>query len=1273
MASWLQTHPRLHVLLLALTALCLLALLGGRALFLSLLEVRLGAYLASEHRLLLQQGEFSGSLVADLRLRGLRLVGADGGAGLKELTLDSLRLDYSLLDLLRGREAFLASSRITLRGGAALVDLSGRSGAGSDGDFPLLSLPRSLPRLAGEELSLTLVHGEHRLELAQASLAVGEEVFGQGQPLTVASEELVLTAQGEKRPVHAGRLSFWYRQDALRLRSLVVDGEEIAASGEFLFPRQAAPGRFAFTVGLWGGELDGEGVLAPRQQEFSCRVRLLDLERLASLFPAAGQALQGELSADLAASRKGSVLAASLSLSGQGAWQGRDLGATLAGSLAGQRFVVDSALLVSGKNRLTINQARLDLPMAGQSLLKLPLAGSLAFSLPDLGELAALLGENDLAGSLRGDVTLGGSLAAPQGTVEARGEKLRLRGLALDTLRLTAQADGERFSLRSLRAGNGDDLLVASGSWLRAEGRIEGLAGELRIAELGRYAPILAPFGLDARGTLAVEVRSPRPQEQEARLLLRQAELGGFAISRADLRLGMAGRELRLAEAVIDTPHGRLSLAGEAMVDRPGEKFSAGLRQLALRVAGEDFVAADPWSLAFSWGGRKSIEIAGLRLVGGGGSIEVRGRLDETAQSRLRVEAANLDGGRWLAAGLGPGYALRGLDCTLLLGGKPAAPRGTLRARAGTLSCPQFAEPLRGTLGLAFGPEGIRIEELDFRSDHGHRLRLTGALPYAPWTGKGVLPGPLALQGLIQLPALGGMGLAPAGEREVTGELLAELDLAGTWQRPAGRVRLKARELVVPQLAGLLPPEPFDLDARLALEGTRLRLVECLFASPASRGELSGEWRDLPALAGLFRQPPAELPGLLDLRGTVALKDLGWLFAESRALRRASGGLSASFSLSGKASSPSVSGTLALAAGSLRFADPALPAVDGLRAEADFQDGAIRLRSLGGLLGGGPFSGEGIILLAGEETRFDCVARGKNLLFYRDADLRVRGDADLRLSGPLHSLLLAGRLDVTAGRYTKKIDFLRLLKGTARPRGAGGLQLFSLSAPPLRDMRFAIEIGAAAPFPVRNNLASGSVRPAFSLLGTGEAPALSGRIFVDPFRISLPSGRLLIESGVITFPEHDPDRPTFELMAKSRLAGYDISMQLQGTAEEPVITLSSQPQLPDEDLLMLVLTGQPPLGQGGRSTAGMNLAVYLGKGLLASWFGNGGVEGDESLLDRLDLEVGRQISGSGQETLEAQLRLAEGLLLPGDRLFITSERDVYDNYNVGLKIVFRFK
>ena len=61
------------------------------------------------------------------------------------------------------------------------------------------------------------------------------------------------------------------------------------------------------------------------------------------------------------------------------------------------------------------------------------------------------------------------------------------------------------------------------------------------------------------------------------------------------------------------------------------------------------------------------------------------------------------------------------------------------------------------------------------------------------------------------------------------------------------------------------------------------------------------------------------------------------------------------------------------------------------------------------------------------------------------------------------------------------------------------------------------------------------------------------------------------------------------------------------------------------------------------------------------------------MLERFDLDIGRQITSRGEDTVEAQFRIVEGLLLSGDRLYITSERDVYDNYNMGGKIVFRFK
>jgi len=290
--------------------------------------------------------------------------------------------------------------------------------------------------------------------------------------------------------------------------------------------------------------------------------------------------------------------------------------------------------------------------------------------------------------------------------------------------------------------------------------------------------------------------------------------------------------------------------------------------------------------------------------------------------------------------------------------------------------------------------------------------------------------------------------------------------------------------------------------------------------------------------------------------------------------------------------------------------------------------------------------------------------------------MKIRADADLVLKGSLRKLELGGSVVVVDGRYTKNVDFLGMFRGSSRPKSNLGMQLFSFTEPPWRDMLFDVRISAEKPFILANNMAKGAFHPNLHLTGTGELPLMTGQIFVDPTRISVPAGKIMIESGVISFTENDPDRPTFNLNGNSTLAGYKITMLFQGNSEEPVITLSSDPPLAEDQLLLLVLTGTLPQSdqeKTKRSMAGMHMAVYLGKGLLSKWFVGEPAETEESVLDRFELDFGRQLSKSGDETIEAQFRLVEGLFLPGDRLYLTSEKDMYDNFNFGVKIVFRFK
>jgi translocation and assembly module TamB len=359
--------------------------------------------------------------------------------------------------------------------------------------------------------------------------------------------------------------------------------------------------------------------------------------------------------------------------------------------------------------------------------------------------------------------------------------------------------------------------------------------------------------------------------------------------------------------------------------------------------------------------------------------------------------------------------------------------------------------------------------------------------------------------------------------------------------------------------------------------------------------------------------------------------------------------------------------------------DVDLPSLRSVNLEAALTPETVNILSLTGELGGAPFELTGSWkLAAGTGPAADLRLVGKNLLLYRDESLRLRADTDLTLKGPLALLELSGVIAVTDGRFSKNFGVIEGLAaaGSADSGGGGGFQLFSIREPPLRDMVFNVRFTSQEPFAIRNNLVRGAARPDLVLTGTGEIPLLAGKVYVESTRFYLPAGRLKLESGIVRFDQADPDRPRLDLIGTSTMLGYDITAVIDGPYDEPVITLSSIPPLPNDELLMLLLTGQPPKTSSARSNGnrqGLNIAVFLGRDLISRWSGDDSDEAVESILDRFDVEVGRAVTRQGEDTVHSQFRIADDLLMKGDSLYLTGERDVFDYYNGGIKFVFRFR
>ena len=87
------------------------------------------------------------------------------------------------------------------------------------------------------------------------------------------------------------------------------------------------------------------------------------------------------------------------------------------------------------------------------------------------------------------------------------------------------------------------------------------------------------------------------------------------------------------------------------------------------------------------------------------------------------------------------------------------------------------------------------------------------------------------------------------------------------------------------------------------------------------------------------------------------------------------------------------------------------------------------------------------------------------------------------------------------------------------------------------------------------------------------------------------------------------------------------------------------------------------------------MALYVARDLVQGWFDSGGFkdEDQESFIDRLEVVSGRDVSRSGVLTVQATYRLREGLARERDAVYLVMERDSFEDYNVGLRLVLRLK
>jgi translocation and assembly module TamB len=367
--------------------------------------------------------------------------------------------------------------------------------------------------------------------------------------------------------------------------------------------------------------------------------------------------------------------------------------------------------------------------------------------------------------------------------------------------------------------------------------------------------------------------------------------------------------------------------------------------------------------------------------------------------------------------------------------------------------------------------------------------------------------------------------------------------------------------------------------------------------------------------------------------------------------------------VSGTLAAPKLVGRVHLVDGALLLG-VGLPALEALTVELELDPNEVRIVRFTGESGAAPFELQGRARLDGRDDALDLRFAGQDLLVWRGQGVKVRADVDVALGGGLHSPLAKGRITLRNTRITRNLNALQL----SRAPGEGPVRLLppAFEEGPLSILRLDLELDARDPVQLENNIVLGACVPDLHLGGTGREPVVTGLIVVKPSRVALPGSVVQLTGGTLTFAAGEPGRPTVDLAGEARVRSWDVTLGVKGPFDEQQLDLSSRPPLPAEDVLLLLLTGQPPAGvrAPGQGDSGP-VAVYLGQDLLARWLTET-PDPDAGLVERFDVTYAEDVTTRGSTSLQVSYRL-EGEGGAGRTLYLQAEKDPYDAVNFGLR------
>ncbi|MGI8836601.1 MAG: translocation/assembly module TamB domain-containing protein [Pyrinomonadaceae bacterium] len=254
--------------------------------------------------------------------------------------------------------------------------------------------------------------------------------------------------------------------------------------------------------------------------------------------------------------------------------------------------------------------------------------------------------------------------------------------------------------------------------------------------------------------------------------------------------------------------------------------------------------------------------------------------------------------------------------------------------------------------------------------------------------------------------------------------------------------------------------------------------------------------------------------------------------------------------------------------------------ISNLKSLVRFTSNQAQIDSLTGTMGGGRVSITGGALLEGlTVSRFLFNIHGDEVSVPFPQNFRTTADLDLEIRGSAREQLIGGVVNVRRTEYTEDIELADIINLRREESIEEGGELELTRAALFSDLR----IEGRNALVVHNNLADLTGSVSLQVNGPVKDPLISGRITATSGTLNFRNDRYDITRALVDLPPQRAADPVINIQGEAQIRGYRVTVGLNGPLSQPQAIVSSEPALPQADVVSLITTGQ--LSSGDTSTS----------------------------------------------------------------------------------------